>query len=199
VLCSPPLPAICHLFAACRKLPTDLTEATLSGAAISIATTFIILFLLGAVRFQLAASQPSKSPRLLDSFPSPSPIPPLHSYVHSTSPRLSLHYFLPQELSSYMSTTTRTDMVVDRSAHGELLRDNFNLSFPQLSCEYATLDVSDAMGLVSHRQRQAQGLACSGAGMSKARYAVRQAVWADCCHDYQAGSALLRLFSRTLA
>lgn len=32
-----------------RKLPTDLTEATLSGAAISIATTFIILFLLGAV------------------------------------------------------------------------------------------------------------------------------------------------------
>jgi hypothetical protein len=33
-----------------RKLPTDLTEATLSGAAISIATTFIILFLLGAVR-----------------------------------------------------------------------------------------------------------------------------------------------------
>lgn len=34
-----------------RKLPTDLTEATLSGAAISIATTFIILFLLGAVRW----------------------------------------------------------------------------------------------------------------------------------------------------
>ncbi|EFN59158.1 hypothetical protein CHLNCDRAFT_138016 [Chlorella variabilis] len=82
-----------------RKLPTDLTEATLSGAAISIATTFIILFLLGA------------------------------------------------ELSSYMSTQTRTDMVVDRSAHGELLRVNFNISFPQLSCEFATLDVSDAMGL----------------------------------------------------
>ena len=33
-----------------RKLPTDLTEATLSGATISIATTFLILFLLGAVR-----------------------------------------------------------------------------------------------------------------------------------------------------
>ncbi len=47
-----------------------------------------------------------------------------------------------------MSTQTRTDMVVDRSAHGELLRVNFNISFPQLSCEFATLDVSDAMGLV---------------------------------------------------
>lgn len=33
-----------------RKLPTDLTEATLSGAAISIVTTLLILFLLGAVR-----------------------------------------------------------------------------------------------------------------------------------------------------
>jgi len=37
-----------------RKLPTDLTEATLSGAAISIATTFIILFLLRAVRMRTA-------------------------------------------------------------------------------------------------------------------------------------------------
>ncbi|KAI7844497.1 hypothetical protein COHA_001856 [Chlorella ohadii] len=82
-----------------RKLPTDLTEATLSGAAISIATTFIILFLLGA------------------------------------------------ELSSYMATQTRTELVVDRSAQGELLRINFNVSFPQLSCEFATLDISDAIGL----------------------------------------------------
>lgn len=30
-----------------------------------------------------------------------------------------------------MATRTRTDMVVDRSAHGELLRINFNISFPQ--------------------------------------------------------------------
>lgn len=38
-------------------------------------------------------------------------------------------------------------MVVDRSSHGELLRINFNLSFPALSCEFATLDISDAMGM----------------------------------------------------
>lgn len=38
-----------------RKLPTDLTEATLSGATISIVTTLLILFLLGAVRSQLGS------------------------------------------------------------------------------------------------------------------------------------------------
>lgn len=38
-------------------------------------------------------------------------------------------------------------MVVDRSAHGELLRVNFDVSFPALSCEFGTLDISDAMGL----------------------------------------------------
>ena len=32
-----------------------------------------------------------------------------------------------------MATKTRTDMVVDRSAHGELLRINFNISFPQVN------------------------------------------------------------------
>eukprot|EP00210_Caulerpa_lentillifera_P006618 g6323.t1 len=37
-------------------------------------------------------------------------------------------------------------MVVDRSRPGELLRINFNLSFPALSCEFATVDVSDALG-----------------------------------------------------
>ena len=42
---------------------------------------------------------------------------------------------------------SKTDLVVDRSLHGELLRINFNMSFPALSCEYATLDISDAMGL----------------------------------------------------
>ena len=47
-----------------------------------------------------------------------------------------------------MTLETQTSMVVDRSAHGELLRINFNISFPSLSCEFATLDVSDALGTV---------------------------------------------------
>lgn len=39
-------------------------------------------------------------------------------------------------------------MVVDKSAHGDLLRVNFNISFPALPCEFASLDVSDALGTV---------------------------------------------------
>lgn len=45
-----------------------------------------------------------------------------------------------------MRLETQSEMVIDRSPHGELLRINFNISFPDLSCEFATLDVSDALG-----------------------------------------------------
>ncbi len=48
-----------------------------------------------------------------------------------------------------MQSEMVSNMVVDRSSQGDLLRINFNVSFPELSCEYATLDVSDALGLVS--------------------------------------------------
>ena len=34
-----------------------------------------------------------------------------------------------------------------RSADGEMMRINFNVSFPALSCEFASVDVGDAMGL----------------------------------------------------
>lgn len=50
------------------------------------------------------------------------------------------------EFSSFMALEPRSELVVDRSAHGELLRINFNISFPAMSCEFATLDVSDALG-----------------------------------------------------
>ena len=50
-------------------------------------------------------------------------------------------------MSTYLRVETQTDLVVDRSLHGELLRINFNLSFPALSCEFATLDISDTLGL----------------------------------------------------
>ncbi len=53
-----------------------------------------------------------------------------------------------QELGSFLAVETREELVVDRSAQGELLRINFNISFPSLSCEFATLDVSDALGTV---------------------------------------------------
>jgi Endoplasmic Reticulum-Golgi Intermediate Compartment (ERGIC) len=50
-----------------------------------------------------------------------------------------------------MRVETKSELVVDRSRHGELLRINFNMSFPQLSCEFATVDVSDALGTVWRR------------------------------------------------
>lgn len=50
-----------------------------------------------------------------------------------------------------MHVETKSELVVDRSRHGELLRINFNMSFPQLSCEFATVDVSDALGTVGRR------------------------------------------------
>jgi len=81
-----------------RKIPTDLTEATLSGASISIIAAFTMTFLFG------------------------------------------------MELNSFLQTTTTTSIVVDQSAPGELLKINFNISFPSLSCEFLTVDVSDSLG-----------------------------------------------------
>lgn len=56
-----------------------------------------------------------------------------------------------QELNNSLTLETQTSMIVDRSAQGDLLRINFNISFPALSCEFATLDVSDALGTVGLR------------------------------------------------
>lgn len=54
-----------------------------------------------------------------------------------------------QELSDYLSTTTSTTVIVDKSDDGDLLKIDFNLSFPALSCEFASVDVSDVLGTVS--------------------------------------------------
>jgi thiol-disulfide isomerase/thioredoxin len=84
-----------------RKIPRDLTEASLSGAGLSILAALSMVFLFG------------------------------------------------MELSAYLTTTTSTSVVVDRSRDGDYLRIDFNLSFPALSCEFASVDVSDVLG--THR------------------------------------------------
>lgn len=155
-----------------RKLPTDLTEATLSGAAISIVTTLLILFLLGAVRgaggglwqgvlgrpLQFAACGGCAPREAIAKVASTGcsrgscrvrarSHTPLCRCRHSCRCLLALFrvpytllpcnlHAVPQELSSYMSTQTKTELVVDRSAHGELLRVNFNLSFPQVGARW---------------------------------------------------------------
>eukprot|EP00195_Chlamydomonas_chlamydogama_P000232 CAMPEP_0202921332 /NCGR_PEP_ID=MMETSP1392-20130828/77335_1 /ASSEMBLY_ACC=CAM_ASM_000868 /TAXON_ID=225041 /ORGANISM="Chlamydomonas chlamydogama, Strain SAG 11-48b" /LENGTH=565 /DNA_ID=CAMNT_0049614897 /DNA_START=237 /DNA_END=1936 /DNA_ORIENTATION=- len=55
-------------------------------------------------------------------------------------------FLFGMEFYAYLSIATETQLIVDRSASSELLKINFNVSFPALSCEFATLDVSDALG-----------------------------------------------------
>lgn len=81
-----------------RKIPRDLTEASLSGAGLSIIAALSMLFLFG------------------------------------------------MELNNYLTVTTSTAVIVDKSTDGDFLRIDFNMSFPSLSCEFASIDVSDVLG-----------------------------------------------------
>ncbi|KAL6196366.1 hypothetical protein ACLB2K_031981 [Fragaria x ananassa] len=81
-----------------RKIPRDLTEASLSGAGLSIVAALAMMFLFG------------------------------------------------MELNNYMTFSTSTSVIVDQSTDGDFLRIEFNISFPALSCEFASLDVSDVLG-----------------------------------------------------
>ncbi|OVA11129.1 Thioredoxin-like fold [Macleaya cordata] len=81
-----------------RKIPRDLTEASLSGAGLSIIAALAMMFLFG------------------------------------------------MELSDYLTVNTSTSIIVDNSSDGEFLRIELNISFPALSCEFASVDVSDVLG-----------------------------------------------------
>ncbi|KAG6756580.1 hypothetical protein POTOM_040011 [Populus tomentosa] len=80
------------------KIPRDLTEASLSGAGLSIVAALVMMFLFG------------------------------------------------MELNNYLTVNTSTTVIVDNSSDGEFLRIDFNISFPSLSCEFASVDVSDVLG-----------------------------------------------------
>ncbi|KAF6137424.1 hypothetical protein GIB67_009900 [Kingdonia uniflora] len=81
-----------------RKIPRDLTEASLSGAGLSIIAALSMMFLFG------------------------------------------------MELGNYLTLSTSTSVVVDKSTDGEFLRIELNISFPALSCEFASVDVNDVLG-----------------------------------------------------
>ena len=116
-------------------LCSDLTESTLAGATLSLIAALSIVLLLGMVGERrsigslLKKLQPSS--RLVETI----------WHVDMSLPVL-------QELNAFLTPDLESQMVVDRSAHGELLRINFNISFPSLPCEFASLDVSDALGTV---------------------------------------------------
>ncbi|KAK7272439.1 hypothetical protein RJT34_29034 [Clitoria ternatea] len=81
-----------------RKIPRDLTEASLSGAGLSITAALFMVFLFG------------------------------------------------MELNNYMSVSSSTSVIIDKSSDEDYLRIDFNISFPALSCEFASVDVSDVLG-----------------------------------------------------
>ncbi|KAM7250541.1 hypothetical protein ACFE04_022424 [Oxalis oulophora] len=81
-----------------RKIPRDLTEASISGAGLSIIASLSMIFLFG------------------------------------------------MELNNYLAVSTSTSVIVDKSSDGDFLRIDFNMSFPALSCEFASVDVSDVLG-----------------------------------------------------
>ncbi|KAF4348419.1 hypothetical protein CsatB_014713 [Cannabis sativa] len=81
-----------------RKIPRDLTEASLSGAGLSIIAALSMVFLFG------------------------------------------------MELNNYLTISTSTSVIVDKSTDGDYLRIDFDISFPTLSCEFASVDVSDILG-----------------------------------------------------
>ncbi|PON61439.1 DnaJ-like [Parasponia andersonii] len=81
-----------------RKIPRDLTEASLSGAGLSIVAALSMVFLFG------------------------------------------------MELNNYLTVSTSTSVIVDKSSDGDYLHIEFDISFPALSCEFASVDVSDVLG-----------------------------------------------------
>ncbi|PIA31954.1 hypothetical protein AQUCO_04700075v1 [Aquilegia coerulea] len=57
-----------------------------------------------------------------------------------------MNVFVGMELNEYMTVNTSTSVVVDKSSDGEFLRIELNISFPALSCEFASVDVNDVLG-----------------------------------------------------
>ncbi|KAG9144642.1 hypothetical protein Leryth_027154 [Lithospermum erythrorhizon] len=86
-----------------RKIPRDLTEASLSGAGLSIIAALSMMFLFGMELNDIQTSM------------------------------------ISQDCGRWYSLKVRL----------ENLRVDFNFSFPALSCEFASVDVSDVLGTVS--------------------------------------------------
>ncbi|KAH9792917.1 protein disulfide isomerase-like 5-4 [Citrus sinensis] len=55
-------------------------------------------------------------------------------------------FLFGMELNNYLTVTTSTAVIVDKSTDGDFLRIDFNMSFPSLPCEFASIDVSNVLG-----------------------------------------------------
>lgn len=59
---------------------------------------------------------------------------------------LAMMFLFGMELNNYLTFSTSTTVIVDQSSDGDFLRIDFNISFPALSCEFASVDLSDILG-----------------------------------------------------
>lgn len=115
------------------------------------------------------------------------PLPFLSHLVASledlTSSLLTLWTFsCLQELQTFLTIYADTTVVIDQSPNGDLLRINFNISFPALSCEFASVDVNDVLGTVSFRTKL---LATTLLGLQGTSHSVRLTAWLPSSSDKQ--------------
>ncbi|KVI02301.1 Thioredoxin-like fold, partial [Cynara cardunculus var. scolymus] len=55
-------------------------------------------------------------------------------------------FLFGMELQNFLAISTSSAIVIDKSSIDDSLRVDFNISFPVLSCEFASVDVSDVVG-----------------------------------------------------
>lgn len=113
-------------FCACRKIPRDLTEATLSGAGLSVVAALSMLFLFGMVRFQAHWT--------CWLWHSLAIVQVICEVIIAPMPFCSFS----QELNNYLAVSTSTSIIVDRSADGDFLRIDFNIRYNSFHFVFST-------------------------------------------------------------
>lgn len=114
-------------FCACRKIPRDLTEASLSGAGLSIIAALSMIFLFGMVSLDLLVL--TILWRCSSFILSLILINAQFVTISKNECYFDFASFILQELNNYLAVSTSTSVIVDRSADGDFLRLDFNIRY----------------------------------------------------------------------
>ena len=138
-----------------RKVPRDLTEATLAGGTISLISSIVMAYLFisnfsapALVRSSACIARPARRsagrgwPRLRGCLS--------RRLVSGPSAPERLSWPEPQRAracvaQAYLSVEQKTSIVLDASQEKKL-QLNFNVTLYHLPCRFATLDIVDVMG-----------------------------------------------------
>lgn len=121
----------------CRRIPEDSTEATLAAVAM-----IFLEFLQPTYQFSYLFLSCRRIPKDLTEAT-------LAGGALSIVAAVAMIFLFGMELQAFLQTSATTTVIIDRSRDGDVMRINFNFSFPALSCEFASVDVSDVLGTVS--------------------------------------------------